>query len=147
MPADVRSREASAAISYLYTVAHNHEEAPQIMLALVEWTHNTFRHWEDATVDDVILHLYRTDCSATHAPPGLIFNRDLWKLACRWAPEIDAALYDYEETVGEAWKPQGSLTVGYLVWFAVEYWAHNLGARLDDHKEEILKAVQRCQET
>lgn len=143
MTREIASIEASAAIDYLTSVVRNMTDGADICAALVEWTKDAFQYEPEATVDDVIRHLETTDCAATHAPPGLIYNSDLWVKAAAWANDIDAALYEYREATGENYQPRDNLTVGGLVWFAVEWFAHELASRLENHKDEILRAFPR----
>lgn len=148
MTREIASIEASAAIDYLSSIVRNMNEGAAICQALVEWTKDAFQYEPGATVDDVIRHLETTDCPACHAPPGLIYNSDIWAKASEWAHDIDDALYQYMEATGQNYQPQGlsrpdAITIGSLVWFAVEWFADGLASRLEVHKAEILRAFPR----
>ena len=119
---------AQAALASLATWAKEQKDAPRIAAAILEWTENAFASWEGATDSDVIRHLETIDCAACHAPPGLIYNSEIAGKVSGWWDEIDAALYAYQEEMGEPPRPRDkrdSLTIGFLVWFAVEWWAQD----------------------
>ena len=119
---------AQAALASLATWAKEQKDAPRIAAAILEWTENTFASWEGATDSDVIRHLETIDCAACHAPPGLIYNHEIAEKVSGWWDEIDAALYAYQEEMGEPPRPRDkrdSLTINFLVWFAVEWWAQD----------------------
>lgn len=135
------TREASAAISFLYTVANN-SGSRTICRAIVSWVDEAFQNWEGATLDDVYKFLVTTDCSACHAPPGLIYSHDIWAKVGEWGGDIDQALWEFWDETGEHYKPQGNdLTIGSLVWFAVEWNAHRLATALEDRLPELRKAL------
>jgi hypothetical protein len=96
----------------------------EISTAIVEWTADAFAHEPDASVVDVIRHLEMTDCAACHAPSGLIYTRDIARKLEAWQSEIDEAIAAYHDATGENPRPRdGALTLGWLVWFAVEWTA------------------------
>ena len=101
-------------------------KAGKISHAILEWTRDAFEHDASAIARDVLRHLESINCRACHAPRGLIYNHDLAVKAALWSDEIDEALADYHEETGEHPAPRdGSIAIGWLVWFAVE------GAGLD----------------
>lgn len=107
-------------------------EGRDIATAIVDWTKGAFEHERDATARDVLRHLATTDCAACHAPPGLICNRDIAGKVPEWWRDIDAALAAYADNTGDDYKPQSPpLTVGALVWFAVEWFAHDAASYLE----------------
>lgn len=106
-------------------------EGRDIATAIVDWTRDAFAHEKGATAKDVLRHLETTDCAATHAPRGLIYNYDIAAKVPEWYSGIDAALYAYQDETGENWAPRdGAVTVGSLVWFAVEWFAHDAASAL-----------------
>lgn len=112
----------------------------KIAAAIGEWTQDTFAEWEanaykpatPVAKADILRHLETIDCAACHAPAGLIYNRDIWAKVPEWADEIDQALWEYQDAMGEPYKAPGAgeLTVGTLVWFAVEWVAHEIALEL-----------------
>lgn len=113
------------------------ERGGDIAHAIVEWTRDSFEGWDSGTAKDVLRHLEMTDCAACHAPRGLIYTRDIMRKAADWWPDIDEALAAYHDETGEHPRPRdGALTMGWLVWFAVEWIAHEaatfLACRMED---------------
>lgn len=137
------TREASIAISFLYTVANN-SGSRTICRAIVSWVDEAFQNWEGATLDDVYRFLVTTDCSACHAPQGLIWNSDIWAKVYDWGQDIDQALWEYADETGTNYQPptpSGELSIGGLVWFAVEWNAHRLATALEDQLPELRKVL------
>lgn len=116
-----------------------------IRAAIVEWVEDAMVEWvEDAplrrepnaTARDVLHHLETTDCAACHAPRGLIYNCDINPKLDLWAIEINEAIAEYHDATGENPRPRdGSLTLGWLVWFAVEWTAQDAAAFLSSRME------------
>jgi hypothetical protein len=103
----------------------------EIAAAIVGWTADAFEHEPDASADDVIRHLEMTDCAACHAPGGLIYNHHIARKLEAWWPEIDDAIAAYHDATGENPRPRdGALTLGWLVWFAVEWTAQEAASWL-----------------
>jgi mono/diheme cytochrome c family protein len=111
-----------------------------IAAAVVGWVQDTFAEWDGSTYNasapvakaDILRHLETIDCAACHAPAGLIYNRDIWAKVPEWADEIDQALWEYQDATGEPYTApgDGTLTVGVLVWFAVEWVAGEIALEL-----------------
>lgn len=102
-----------------------------ISAAIVEWCEDSFSNWTDATAKDVVRHLEMTDCAACHAPHGLIYNREIAAKVGDWWLDIDEALAEYHDATGEHPRPRdGAMTVGWLVWFAVEWFAQDAASYL-----------------
>ncbi len=108
-----------------------------IYSAIADWVADSFQHESSYTLADIIRHLETTDCSACHAPHGLIYNVDIAQKAAAWWNDIDAAAADYLEATGESPAPRNGepLTIGFLVWFAVEWFAHNAAQALSMNAE------------
>ena len=103
---------------------------------ILGWTINTFENEPDPTARDVLRHLEMTDCAACHAPGGLIYNHHIARKLEAWWPEIDDAIAEYHDATGENPRPRdGALTLGWLVWFAVEWMAHDAAAFLSNRME------------
>ena len=108
----------------------------EIGAAILGWTDDSFSGWTDATARDVLRHLEMTDCAACHAPGGLIYNHHIARKLEAWWPEIDDAIAEYHDATGENPRPRdGALTLGWLVWFAVEWMAHDAAAFLSNRME------------
>ena len=107
----------------------NREKEP-ILSAIIQWARDAFDYDKNATLQDLLRHLETTDCSACHAPAGLIYNSDIAGKVPEWWQAIDAALDEFHGETGENWKPRGAVTVGSLVWFAVEWYAQELASLL-----------------
>lgn len=104
--------------------------------AIVEWTIDSFSGWDDSTARDVLRHLEMTDCAACHAPGGLIYCRDISPKLDLWRFEINEAIAEYHDATGESPRPRdGALTLGWLVWFAVEWTAQDAAAFLSSRME------------
>lgn len=121
----------------LHVLAEWHERnAGNISHAILQWTRDAFEHDEGATAQDVLRHLEMIDCAGCHAPQGLIYNQDIADKVPLWWDEIDEAVAQYHEETGEHPAPRhGSITIGWLVWFAVE-WISHAAARFLEHKME-----------
>jgi hypothetical protein len=115
-----------------YLASNDHWRGRKIAEAIGYWVFDAFEHETDFTREDVLRHLESIDCAACHAPAGLIYNGDIWAKVPEWADEIDQALWEYQDATGEPWEApgDGTLTVGLLVWFAVEWEAHEIASEL-----------------
>ncbi|PXA70411.1 hypothetical protein DMC25_27055 [Caulobacter sp. D4A] len=82
--------------------------------------------------------LETVDCAACAAPSGLIYDADLARRVPEWRTEIDEALTDYHDAVGQ--RPVIE-SVGGLVWFAVEWNASEMASILDRTRADILSAL------
>ena len=106
--------------------------------ALIEWTVSYWEYEEECSLNDIYQHLATVDCAACHAPPGLIYSSDLAAKVGDWWMEINAALEEYYDEVSEIFAPRDRpLTVGDLVWFAVEWFA---GRMADETWDMVEKA-------
>lgn len=109
----------------------------QIDVALLEWACEG-ADYEAETADDMLVNVVRRlgecNCSGASAPAGLIYNGDIYAQVADWGFEIDETLADYEDARGAAYGPPGNtgLTIGTLVWFAVEWRASELASRLSN---------------
>lgn len=110
--------------------------AGNISYAILQWTQDAFEHDERATAQDVLRHLETIDCAGCHAPQGLIYNKDIADKVPLWWDEIDEAVAQYHEETGEHATPRdGAVTIGWLVWFAVEWIGHDAARFLEDKME------------
>ena len=110
--------------------------AGNISYAILEWARDAFEHDEGASARDVLRHLETIDCAACHAPQGLIYNQQVADKAALWWDEINEALAQYQEETGEHPMPRyGSITIGWLVWFAVEWVGHDAARYLENKLE------------
>jgi hypothetical protein len=104
--------------------------------AILKWAEEAFENDPSATAKDVLRHLETIDCAACHAPAGLIYNGEIAEKLALWWSEIDDAINDYHENMGENPAPRdGALTVGWLVWFAVEWVGHDAAGYLESEME------------
>lgn len=102
------------------------DSSNEIANAIAEWVGSSFQYEpeEHVTPAAIVRHLEMTDCSACHAPAGLIYNHDIAARAAAWWDDIDCAVDAYWQETGQQPAPQhGALTIGFLVWFAVEWMA------------------------
>lgn len=100
--------------------------AGNISHAILEWARDAFENDATATARDVLRHLETIDCAACHAPHGLIYSQHIADKVPLWWDEIDEALTQYHEETGEHPAPRGgSITIDWLVWFAVEWLGHD----------------------
>lgn len=106
--------------------------------AIAEWVLDSFEYEGDRfTIKNVAEHLERIDCAGCNAPAGLIYNHDIAAKIPLWHAEIDETLYDYQEATGEQPKPRdGALTLGWLVWFAVEWVANDMARLIEGNAED-----------
>lgn len=110
--------------------------AGNISYAILQWARDAFDHDEGATAQNVLRHLETIDCAGCHAPQGLIYNKDIADKVPLWWDEIDEALSHYFEETGEHARPRdGSITIGWLVWFAVEWVGHDAARFLESRME------------
>lgn len=110
--------------------------AGNISYAILEWARDAFENDEGASARDVLRHLETIDCAGCHAPRGLIYNRDVADKAALWWDEIDEALAQYHEETGEHPRPRdAAITIGWLVWFAVEWVGHDAARFLESRME------------
>lgn len=115
-----------------------HERNPgNISYAILQWTRDYFDNDASATAKDVLRHLETIDCASCHAPQGLIYNKDIADKVPLWWNEIDEAMAHYFEETGEHATPRdGSITVGWMVWFAVEWIGHDAARFLESQMED-----------
>lgn len=105
----------------------------EIAAAILEWAQDAFDNDEGATARDVLRHLETIDCAGCHAPRGLIYNQDVADKLPLWWSEIDEAMNHYFEETGEHARPRdGSITLGWMVWFAVEWVGHDAASYLSN---------------
>lgn len=110
--------------------------AGNISHAILEWVRDAFEHDATATARDVLRHLETIDCASCHAPRGLIYNQHIADKIPTWWDEIDEAMAHYFEDTGEHARPRdGSITIGWLVWFAVEWVGHDAARYLEGRME------------
>lgn len=106
---------------------------------LLRWAVEYDATYGAAEMADVLANVQRTlettDCAGCHAPGGLIYNGDLAEKARLWWREIDEALDDYRDSTGEKFAPD---SLGQLVWFAVEWNAHEIASVIESEREAIL---------
>jgi hypothetical protein len=128
---------AETALGWLSDWASRYEpgEGRDIAAAILEWTTDAFEHERGATARDVLRHLETTDCGACHAPTGLIYNHDLIAKVPLWWSDIDAALCAFRDETGGNWQPRDALTIGSLVWFAVEWFALEAAREIESRIE------------
>lgn len=114
-----------------------HERNPgEIPYAILQWTRDAFEHDERATAQDVLRHLDMIDCAGCHAPQGLIYTKDIADKVPLWWDEIDEAMAQYFEDMGEAPAPiRGPITIGWMVWFAVEWIGRDAARFLEGRME------------
>ena len=113
----------------------------KIDAALIAWAfegcdYDAANHGE--ALDNAVRTLEQTNCSGCSAPSGLIYNSDLAVKLGEWAFEIDAALDEYRDNMGESYKPESVFS---LVWFAVEYRAHDLASLFESERESIIEGL------
>jgi hypothetical protein len=108
-----------------------------IWQVVAQWTLDAFEYESEWSVKDVIQHLETTDCAACHAPAGLIYNGDIAAKAAEWYSDIDDAIAAYHDETGDMPKPHnGAITIGFLVWFAVEWVAHDMARLIEGNTED-----------
>lgn len=96
-----------------------------IVEALLDWA---FDGDESLTLEQCIeWNLETCSCSGCHAPSGLIYNHDIASKFQDWWDDIDDALEGYREATGDSYIVE---TCGSLVWFAVEWYAHEVASLL-----------------
>ena len=104
--------------------------------AILKWAEEAFENDPSATAKDVLRHLETIDCAACHAPAGLIYNGEIAEKLTLWWSEIDDAIFEHHENTDENPAPRdGALTVGWLVWFAVEWVGHDAAGYLESEME------------
>lgn len=108
-----------------------------ISRAILEWADGAFESDPNAAAKDVLRHLETIDCAGCHAPAGLIYSGEIAAKLALWWSEIDDAIAYYHESVGENPTPPGDgvITVGWLVWFAVELVGHDAARYLEREME------------
>ena len=110
--------------------------------ALIDWAFDG-ADYDAADAGDVLNNAIRTleccDCAGCSAPGGLIYNSDLARKLGEWAFEIDAALDAYHDSTGERFQPKSVFS---LVWFAVEWRAHELASLFESERESILEGLE-----
>ena len=118
-------------------LAQWHDENPgEISYAILEWTRDYFDNDKDATARDILHHLETIDCAGCHAPHGLIYNHEIADKVPLWWSDINEAIAEYHDETGEHPAPRdGSITIGWLVWFAVEWVGHNAARYLESQME------------
>ena len=121
----------------LQVLAEWHERNPgNISHAILQWTRDYFDNDATATARDVLRHLEMIDCAGCHAPQGLIYNQNIADKIPTWWDEIDEAMAHYHEETGEHARPRdGSITIGWLVWFAVEWVGYDAARYLESRME------------
>lgn len=108
----------------------------EIPYAILQWTRDYFDNDASATARDVLRHLETIDCAGCHAPQGLIYNKHIADKVPLWWYEIDEAIANYFEETGEHARPRdGAVTIGWLVWFAVEWIGHDAARFLESRME------------
>lgn len=108
----------------------------EISYAILQWARDYFDNDTSATARDVLRHLETIDCAGCHAPQGLIYNKDIADKVPLWWDEIDEAIANYFEETGEHARPRdGAITIGWLVWFAVEWIGHDAARFLESRME------------
>ena len=91
--------------------------------------------FEDAEdVAAVIDRLESLDCAACHSPAP-IYNTDMAREIGEHWPEIDCALDDYQDAIGEAWTPKPDQSFLSYLWFAYEWTARNLADAIREEAE------------
>jgi mono/diheme cytochrome c family protein len=104
--------------------------------AILKWAEEAFENEPSATANDVLRHLETIDCAACHAPDGLIYNGEIAEKLALWWSEIDDAIFEHHESMGENPAPRdGALSVGWLVWFAVEWVGYDAAVYLESEME------------
>lgn len=113
-------------------------DANGIKAAIAEWALDAFEHdAEGFTLKNVISHLETTNCAGCHAPSGLIYNHEIARKAADWYVEIDDAIDAYRDATGENPSPwNGALSLGWLVWFAVEWEAQEMARLIESNCED-----------
>jgi mono/diheme cytochrome c family protein len=131
MPAIITAADA------INTLREWEEAKPgHISRAILKWVEEAFENEPSATAKDVLRHLETIDCAACHAPAGLIYNGEVAEKLSLWWSEIDDAIFEHHENMGENPAPRdGALTVGWLVWFAVEWVGHDAAGYLESEME------------
>lgn len=88
--------------------------------------------FEDAEdMETVIGRLESLDCAACHSPAP-IYNTDMAREMVEHWPEIDCALDDYRDAIGEAWTPKPDQSFLTYLWFTYEWTARNLADAIRD---------------
>lgn len=111
--------------------------ANTIDMTLLEWAFDSTIHEDGGCNPKTIVEvLQRTDCAACYAPSGLIYNHEIAGRVSYWWDEIDDALDAYHDEVGENWGAHnGAVTIGSLVWFAVEWRSQHLASLISSIAE------------
>lgn len=122
------------------------ENRRDIDAALIEWAFEDAPYQaEDSNgaMRDAVDRLNRCDCAGVYAPGGLVYNHDLAAKAFEWWGEIDEAFSDYLDATGSPLLPgEGKpITIGWMVWAAVEWRAYELANLLDGRGDEIVDEV------
>lgn len=100
-------------------------------MSLLAWAFDSTEFETNGCTPETLVDcLERIDCAGCNAPSGLIYNHDIAAKASDWWNEIDSALWDYQDATGEKYSGRDDvpLTVGDLVWFAVEWRANELAS-------------------
>lgn len=96
-----------------------------IVSVLAEWVRDS----EPETARDAALILETCSCADGAAPSGLIYNSDIRAKIDPWWDAIEQSLREYRDATGEgALSNMEDITAGSLVWFAVEWFAHELAS-------------------
>jgi len=130
-------KTAQDAIAELKHWMEHNEVAPRIAKAIYEWTDFAFNDWDSASASDVLHHLETTNCASCHAPFNLIYDHEVAQKVPLWWNEIDAALDEYHESMGENISPRHNnvITITFFVWFAVEWFADQAAGHIRDWME------------
>lgn len=114
--------EMKKRIAESFPVSPTNSDTRPIVETLIAWAFDD----ESYSLENVLeWNLESIDCAGCHAPGGLIYNSDIAAKFADWWDDIDDALESYRDGTGEKFAPE---TCGQLVWFAVEWYAHEIAS-------------------
>ena len=110
--------------------AHVSHDLDGMDWAIMEWGLDNVLHdveGLEAQIAAMAEAMERIDCAGCYAPCGLIYNHEIAAKVPDWWDDIDSAVDGYRDATGEL--PEFD-TVGSMVWFAVEWRAHEIASLL-----------------
>ncbi len=88
----------------------------------------------DTDIEGVIRNLESVDCAASCSPAPVYYDDMAHEIGEHWL-EIDDALSDYRNAIGEAWTPKPDQNFLTYLWFAYEWTARNLADAIREEAE------------
>ncbi len=113
--------EMKKRIAESFTVSPTSSDTRPIVEALIEWAFDA----NESMTNVLERNLESISCAGGHAPGGLIYANEIAAKFADWWDDIDDSLESYRDVTGEKFAPE---TCGQLVWFAVEWFAHEVAA-------------------